>query len=280
MAVRRLAPDNIQPESFAFSADNLAWAQTVIARYPEGRQASAVIPLLWRAQEQHDYWLPRAAIEYVAQMLGMAKIRVMEVATFYSMFNLEPVGKHFVQLCGTTPCRLRGAEKLIDVCHDVIGEQRHVTSDGQLSWLEVECLGACCNAPMAQINNDYYEDLTPENFRKLLDDLRAGRPVKKGSQVGRVSSEPEGGPFTLTDPALYDGSVVGAWKKRFDEAPAAKVDDKAVAAAAAANPTPAKPGTAPASLAQADTPAHKAARGEAPIDPTDRADASNPEKKA
>lgn len=280
MAVRRLAPDNIQPESFAFSADNLAWAQTVIARYPEGRQASAVIPLLWRAQEQHDYWLPRAAIEYVAQMLGMAKIRVMEVATFYSMFNLEPVGKHFVQLCGTTPCRLRGAEKLIDVCHEVIGEQRHVTGDGQLSWLEVECLGACCNAPMAQINNDYYEDLTPENFRKLLDDLRNGRPVKKGSQVGRVSSEPEGGPFTLTDPALYDGSVIGSWKKRFDEAPAAKVDDKAVAAAAAANPTPGKPGTAPASLGQTDTPAHKAARGEAPVDPKDRADASNPEKKA
>ena len=280
MAVRRLAPDNIQPESFAFTPDNLAWAQTVIARYPEGRQASAVIPLLWRAQEQHDYWVPRAAIEYVAQMLGMAKIRVMEVATFYTMFNLEPVGKHFVQLCGTTPCRLRGAEKLIDICHEMIGDQRHVTADGQLSWLEVECLGACCNAPMAQINNDYYEDLTPENFRKLLDDLRAGRPVKKGSQVGRVSSEPEGGPFTLTDPALYDGSMIGAWKKRFDEAAPAKVDDKAVAAAAAANPTPAKPATAPASLAQADTPAHKVARGEAPVDPKDRADASNPEKKA
>jgi len=219
MAVRRLAPDNIQPESFAFTPENLAWAQTVIARYPEGRQASAVIPLLWRAQEQHDYWVPRAAIEYVAQMLGMAKIRVMEVATFYTMFNLEPVGKHFVQLCGTTPCRLRGADKLIDVCHEVMGEQRHVTADGQLSWLEVECLGSCCNAPMAQINNDYYEDLTPDNFRKLLDDLRHGRPVKKGSQVGRFSSEPEGGPFTLTDPKLYDGSVVGAWKKRFDEAP-------------------------------------------------------------
>jgi NADH-quinone oxidoreductase subunit E len=182
---------------------------------------------LWRAQEQHDYWVPRAAIEYVAQMLGMAKIRVMEVATFYTMFNLEPVGKHFVQLCGTTPCRLRGADKLIEVCHHEIGDQRHVTADGQLSWLEVECLGSCCNAPMAQINNDYYEDLTPDNFRKLLDDLRHGRPVKKGSQVGRVSSEPEGGPFTLTDPKLYDGSVVGAWKKRFEDA---------APSAAAANP--------------------------------------------
>ena len=171
MSVRRLAPDALQPASFAFMPENLAWAQTIIAKYPAGRQASAVIPLLWRAQEQHQYWVPRAAIEYIADMLGMAKIRVMEIATFYSMYNLEPVGKHFIQVCGTTPCRLNGAEKIIKVCEERIGEQRHVSADGNFAWLEVECLGSCCNAPMAQINNDYYEDLTPENFGKLMDDM-------------------------------------------------------------------------------------------------------------
>ena len=229
MAVRRLAPDAVQPASFAFSKDNLAWAKTIIAKYPEGRQASAVIPLLWRAQEQHHYWLPRAAIEYVGEMLGMAKIRVLEVATFYSMFNLEPVGKHFIQVCGTTPCRLNGAEKIIKVCEERIGEQRHVSADGNFAWLEVECLGSCCNAPMAQINNDYYEDLTPESFGKLLDDLSAGRPVKVGPQNGRRGSEPLPGAKTLTNPTLYDGSVVGSWKARF-EADEAK---KAIAAAEA-----------------------------------------------
>ncbi len=233
MAVRRLAPEAIQPASFAFDAENLAWAKTVIARYPEGRQASAVIPLLWRAQEQHQYWLPKAAIEYVADMLGMAYIRVLEVATFYTMYNLEPVGRFFVQLCGTTPCRLRGAEDLVKVCESRIGDQRHVTANGDFSWLEVECLGACCNAPMVQINNDYYEDLTPESFNRLLDDLAAGRPVKKGSQIGRTTSEPVGELTSLTDPSLYDGSVVGAWRKRFEE-------EAAKAEAAAAAPAPDK----------------------------------------
>lgn len=236
MAVRRLAPEAIQPASFAFDAENLAWAKTVIARYPEGRQASAVIPLLWRAQEQHEYWLPKAAIEYVADMLGMAYIRVLEVATFYTMYNLEPVGRFFVQLCGTTPCRLRGADDLVKVCESRIGDQRHVTANGDFSWLEVECLGACCNAPMVQINNDYYEDLTAESFGKLLDDLAAGRPVKKGSQIGRTTSEPVGGLTSLTDASLYDGSVVGAWRKRFDEEAA-----KAAAAADQAQAAEAKP---------------------------------------
>lgn len=217
MSVRRLASDAIQPKHFAFTPANSAWAQTVIAKYPAGRQASAVIPLLWRAQEQHEYWLPRAAIEHVAGLLGMPNIRVLEVATFYTMFNLEPVGKHFIQLCGTTPCRLRGAEDIIKVCRERIGEQRRVTADGLFSWLEVECLGACCNAPMVQINNDYFEDLTPESFNRLLDDLADGRPVKVGPQNGRHASAPEGGPRTLTDPALYDGSVVDAWRKRFEE---------------------------------------------------------------
>jgi NADH-quinone oxidoreductase subunit E len=226
MAVRRLAPAEMQPASFAFTADNLAWAQTQIAKFPEGRQASAVIPLLWRAQEQNDYWLPKAAIEYVATMLGMPSIRVLEVATFYSMFNLEPVGKYFIQLCGTTPCRLRGAEDIIKVCQSRIGEQKTVTADGLFAWLEVECLGACCNAPMVQINNDYYEDLTPENLNKLLDDLAAGRPVEVGSQTGRDGSAPTGAPASLTEPSLYDGSMIGSWKKRFEEEAAKAAADK------------------------------------------------------
>jgi NADH-quinone oxidoreductase subunit E len=234
MAVRRLAPQEVQPAEFAFTAENLAWAQTQIDKFPSGRQASAVIPLLWRAQEQHDYWLPKAAIEYVAKMLDMPSIRVLEVATFYSMFNLEPVGQYFIQLCGTSPCRLRGAEKIIKVCEDRIGEQRHVTADGKFSWLEVECLGACCNAPMVQINNDYYEDLTVENFNKLLDDLAAGRPVKKGSQSGRVSSEPASGATTLSDPSLFDGSQVGAWKARFEAEQKKAAEAKAEAAKAEA----------------------------------------------
>ena len=217
MTVRRLAEK--QPDSFAFTPENRAWCDEQIAKYPPGRQASAVIPLLWKAMAQHDYWLPKAAIETVADILGMPYIRVLEVATFYSMFNLEPVGRHFVQLCGTTPCMLRGAEDLKKVCERKIGEQRHVSADGKLAWLEVECLGACCNAPMVQVNDDYYEDLTPESLEKLLDDLSAGRPVKKGSQVGRTSSEPEPGKgATLNDPTLYDGSVIGSWKQRFLEA--------------------------------------------------------------
>ncbi len=239
MTVRRLAEK--QPDSFEFTPENKAWCEKQIAKYPPGRQASAVIPLLWRAQAQHAYWLPQRAIERVGQMLGMPYIRVLEIATFYSMFNLEPVGQHFIQMCGTTPCMLRGSNAIKAVLEQRIGEQRHVTADGKFAWLEVECLGACCNAPMVQINDDYYEDLTPENFEKLLDDLAAGRPVKKGSQTGRVSSEPEPGKGnTLNDPSLYDGSAVGSWKKRFEEARAAEKEaaakaeaEKAAAAATA-----------------------------------------------
>ena len=225
MSVRRLAEQ--QPPSFEFSPENLKWAEKLIAKYPKGRQASAVIPLLWRAQEQHDYWLPKAAIEKVADMLGMNRLRVLEVATFYTMFNLSPVGRHFIQLCGTPPCHVKGAPALRKILEQRIGPQQKVSADGKFSWLEVECLGACCNAPMVQINNDYYEDLTDENFAKLLDDLAAGRPVKKGSQTGRVSSEPTPGKgTTLTDASLYDGSRVGEWRKRFE-------DDQAKAAAPA-----------------------------------------------
>ncbi len=197
MAVRRLAPAEIQPKDFAFTADNLAWAKKQIAKYPDGRQASAVIPLLWRAQEQAGGWLPQKAIEHVADLLGMAQIRVLEVATFYTMFNLEPVGKFNVQLCGTTPCMLRGAEELKKVCRRKIGDQHHVTADGKFSWVEVECLGACVNAPMVQVNYDFYEDLTPESLEKILDDMAAGKTPKPGPQVNRQFSAPVGGPTTL-----------------------------------------------------------------------------------
>jgi NADH-quinone oxidoreductase subunit E len=217
MAVRKLAPEEIQPKSFKFSPENEAFADQQIAKYPPGRQASAVIPLLWRAQEQAGGWLPQKAIEAVAAKLDMPNIRVMEVATFYTMFNLEPVGKYFIQFCGTTPCQLRGAGDIKKVLERRVGEQNHVTADGNFSWLETECLGACCNAPMVQINDDYYEDLTVENFEKLLDDLAAGRPVKKGPQNGRRASEPQDAIKTLTDPSLYDGSRIGAWRKRFEE---------------------------------------------------------------
>jgi NADH-quinone oxidoreductase subunit E len=197
MAVRRLAEPHLQPKEFSFTADNRAWAEKQIAKYPEGRQGSAVIPLLWRAQEQAGGWLPQKAIEHVAGILGMANIRVLEVATFYTMFNLTPVGKFHVQMCGTTPCMLRGAEKLIDICRRRIGEPMHVTDDGKFSWVEVECLGACVNAPMTQINYDYYEDLTPESFERILDELAAGRAPKPGPQIDRQLSAPIGGPTTL-----------------------------------------------------------------------------------
>ena len=203
MSVRRLA--EVQPPSFEFAPRAKAWVDRQIAKYPEHRQASAVIPLLWQAQKQNDYWLPRAAIEKVANMLDMPYIRVLEVATFYTMFNLQPVGKYFIQMCGTTPCMLRGSDDIKAVLHERIGEQKHVTPDGLFSWLEVECLGACCNAPMVQINDDYYEDLTRENFNKLLDDLAAGREVRIGSQTGRNASEPAGRLTTLISLYGEDG---------------------------------------------------------------------------
>jgi len=197
MAVRRLAPAEIQPREFAFTAENLAWARTEIAKYPEGRQASAVLALLWRAQRQAGGWVPEAAIRYVADFLGMAHIRVLEIATFYTMFNLEPVGRFHVQLCGTTPCMLRGAEDLKRVCRERIGHEHEVGADGTFSWIEVECLGACVNAPMVQINEDYYEDLSPESFARILDDLAAGKEPKPGPQIERQLSAPVGGATTL-----------------------------------------------------------------------------------
>jgi NADH-quinone oxidoreductase subunit E len=244
MSVRRLAPDSVQPGSFAFSAANENWITQQIAKFPDGRQASAVIPLLWRVQEQEG-WISQKAIETVGEKLAMPYIRVLEVATFYSMFNLQPVGKHFIQLCGTTPCALRGAEAIKQVCRSRIGNEMTVTADGNFSWLEVECLGACCNAPMVQINNDYYEDLTPESFGKLLDNLAAGKAVKVGPQTSRTNSEPEGGAKTLLDKSLFDGSVVGGWKKDFAIRAKTYAEAKAAAAAATATP-PVAPVPAPA----------------------------------
>jgi NADH-quinone oxidoreductase subunit E len=229
MAVRRLADASVQPASFAFTPDNRAWAEREITKYPSGRQHSAIIPLLWRAQEQAGGWLPQKAIEHVAEFLDMPRIRALEVATFYTMFNLAPVGRFHVQVCGTTPCVLRGADKVIALCHERIGEQQHVTADGNLSWIEVECLGACVNAPVAQINYDYYEDLTPERLQQILDDLTAGKEVKPGPQVERQFSAPAGGPTTLTAPDLYAREGAGASAR---EQPPSDLDAKKPGAAA------------------------------------------------
>lgn len=199
MAVRRLAPKEQQPASFAFSEENLAWAKTQIAKFPAGRQQSAVIPILWRVQEQHDGWVSEAAIRAVADLLGMPYIRVLEIATFYTMFQLAPVGKKaHVQVCGTTPCRLRGAQEIIDVCkHRIHHDPLHVSADGDFSWEEVECLGACVNAPMAMIWKDTYEDLTPETLNKVLDGFASGNPPKPGPQNGRQFAAPIAGQVTL-----------------------------------------------------------------------------------
>jgi NADH-quinone oxidoreductase subunit E len=202
------SPSRQQPESFAWSEENRAWCEAQLTKYPEGRQASAVIPFLWRAQKQEG-WVTIPAMEAIAKQLSMPYIRVYEVATFYTMFNLKPEGRYFVQLCGTTPCQLRGSEELIEVCHEVIGPQHAITPSGNLSWLEVECLGACCNAPMVQIGDYYYQDLTPEVFRDILQRLDRGEHVEPGVfNAGRHTSDPEGENTTLNDPVLYDGSMV------------------------------------------------------------------------
>ncbi|MEM7238023.1 MAG: NADH-quinone oxidoreductase subunit NuoE [Pseudomonadota bacterium] len=196
MSLRRLHHE--QPESFAFTPANLDWAQGQIAKYPEGRQASAVIPLLWRGQEQEG-WVSRPMIEEVAGMLDMASIRVLEIATFYFMFQLQPVGSvAHIQVCGTTSCMLCGAEDLVAVCEEKIAPVPHqLSADGKLSWEEVECLGACSNAPMAQIGKDYYEDLTSETFSALLDRFVSGEVPRPGPQNGRWASEPKGGVTSL-----------------------------------------------------------------------------------
>ncbi len=194
--LRRLHPD--QPDSFAFSPENQKWAEAQVTKYPEGREASAVIPLLWRAQEQEG-WLSRPAIEFVADMLNIAYIRALEVATFYFMFQLHPVGSvAHVQVCGTLSCMLSGAEDLIGICKEKISPTPHtISKDGKLSWEEVECLGACTNAPMAQIGKDYYEDLSNLRFGEVIEDLRNGSAPSPGPQNGRFSVEPSLGLTTL-----------------------------------------------------------------------------------
>ena len=205
MSVRRLAKE--QPASWDFAPDTLEKAEWWISKYPENRRQSAVIPILWLIQKQEG-WVSEPAIRALAELLGMPVIRVLEVVTFYTMFQLEPVGTTaLIQVCGTTPCMLRGANDLMKVCRDKLGPKDHRTADGRFSWEEVECPGACCNAPMAQINDYYYEDLTPESFEKLLDDFAAGKKPKPGSATKRQGAAPEGGPTTLTDPKLYDGSL-------------------------------------------------------------------------
>jgi NADH-quinone oxidoreductase subunit E len=283
--LRRLHPT--QPDSFAFTPANQAWAEAQITKFPEGRQASAIIPLLWRAQEQEG-WLTRPAIEHICDMLGLAHIRGLEVATFYFMFQLQPVGSVAnIQICGTLSCMICGAEDLIGVCRDKIAPKAHTLSaDGKFSWEEVECLGSCANAPMAQIGKDYYEDLTAERLGWIIDELSAGRVPTPGPQNGRYASEPLGGLTSLKEyeesgHTKYNASVqratdLGDTVKRIDgsevplltpwlggkksakaadvapkaDSPATK-PDKAAAAPAAKAAAPAKaegPGRAPKTL--------------------------------
>ena len=193
-------------DSFAFKPETEEKIAFWRGKYPADKQRSAVIPMLWLAQKDNNGWLSEPAMREVADRLDMPYIRVYEVATFYTMFRLQPVGKYHIQLCGTTPCQLRGAEKLKEVCQTEIGKPMYVTDDGRLSWEEVECLGACVNAPMVQVNDDYYEDLTPDMLSIILNKLKNGVEVHPGPQVDRINSAPEGGTAILTDPDLFDGT--------------------------------------------------------------------------
>ena len=206
------------PQGFAFSAENLVRANAIVARYPAERKQSAVIPLLDLGQRQNGNHCSPGVIEYVAQFLEMPPIRVYEVASFYTMFNKQAVGKHLVQVCRTTPCWLRGSDAITQTVKDFAHIEKGETStDGQFTLVEVECMGACCNAPMVQINDDYFEDLTPESMRQLLQDLKDGKPVKVGPQNGRLGSSREGGPHTLTEvPETYPSGIL-----RNDPPPAA-----------------------------------------------------------
>lgn len=198
MTAAGIAPEAEQPKHFAFTPENLERAKKIIAKYPEGRQQSAVIPLLDLAQRQHHNWIPRVAMDYVADLLEMPRIRVYEVASFYTMFNKAPVGRHFFQVCTTTPCWLRGSGEVMRALQDRAGCGNHETSeDGQFSVLEVECLGACVNAPMVQINDDFYEDLDYDKTVALIDALKAGQQTTPGPQNGRTNSEALSGATTL-----------------------------------------------------------------------------------
>jgi NADH-quinone oxidoreductase subunit E len=247
MSVRRLADPALQPPTFAFNAANAAWAERIIRNYPEGRQQSAVILLLMRAQEQEG-WVTKAAIEHVAQMLGMAYIRALEVATFYTQYQLKPVGaRAHVQVCGTTPCMLRGAEALMDICRERIHpEQFHLNAAGTLSWEEVECLGACVNAPMVMIFKDTYEDLTPQRLGEIIDAFEAGRAdaIPPGPQVDRLTSAPPSGLTSLTDEAALLKAVRERQARPAE--PAAAPAPAEVAPSRAAKPQTFAPETNPA----------------------------------
>jgi len=193
-------PAKNQPESFEFSSSSLEVAKKIIAKYPKDKQQSAVMALLYIAQKQNDNWIPLAAMKYIAKFLNMPYIKVYEVATFYSMYNLSPVGKYFVQVCTTTPCMIRGANKLVEACKEKISENElELSNNKSCSWTEVECLGACVNAPMMQINDDYYEDLDKEKTLKILDKVLIGEKPTPGSYRGRINNEPENNRKTLMD---------------------------------------------------------------------------------
>lgn len=272
MSVRRLSPE--QPKSFAFSKESEEKVQFWLNKYPEERKASAVIPLLWIVQKQEN-WIPEPAMRQIAERLEMPYIRVYEVATFYTMFNLAPTGEHLIQVCGTTPCWLRGADGLKAVCETKIGPKgrNHVSNDGKLAWEEVECLGACANAPMVQISNTegdfYYEDLTPEALERMLDDLAAGKEIEHGPITKRHASEPTQAKVdVLEDASLYDGSratplaaLPHAVKTSEPEPRAKPVKDDRQETEAKSPPSIAKP--APKDKAEADKP--EPARPQTPV---------------
>ena len=198
MTLRKIAKE--QPENFEFTSESLAEAKKIIDKYPKGKQQSAVMSLLYIAQKQHDNWIPLSAMKYIGKLLEMPYVKVYEVATFYTMYNLSPVGKHFVQVCTTTPCMIRGAYKIVEACKEKISEnENEFVKEKNCSWMEVECLGACINAPMMQINENYYEDLDKEKALKILDEVISGKTPKHGSFRGRLNSEPENNRKTLMD---------------------------------------------------------------------------------
>ena len=198
MSLKKISKD--QPDSFKFNSKNLSTAEKIISNYPKGKQQSAVMALLYIAQRQNNNWIPLSAMKYIAKILDMPYIKVYEVATFYTMYNLSPVGEYFFQVCTTTPCMLRGAYKLVDVCKKKISKnESKISKDGKSSWMEVECLGACVNAPMIQINDDYFEDLDPQKLEKIIDQINNNQKPVPGSYRGRLSAEPENIRKTLID---------------------------------------------------------------------------------
>ena len=198
MSIKKISKE--QPDKFEFTLDNLEKVKKIIKKYPEGKQQSAVMPLLYLAQKQNNNWIPLSAIKYIGKLLEMPYIKVYEVATFYTMYNLTPVGNYFIQVCTTTPCMIRGAYKLVDICKKKISEnESEISKDGKLSWMEVECLGACVNAPMMQINDEYFEDLDEKKLEKIIENIKKNEKIEPGSYRGRKSAEPENNRSTLMD---------------------------------------------------------------------------------